>query len=55
MSECEAAEALFSRLSYDASVQAEQVAYNLANRLSPGKTAQLALTFCLLVIHLISE
>ena len=49
LAEHEAAEALFARLSYQASVQAEQQAYRLANRLTPGQTARLSLTFCLMV------
>ncbi|ODN05339.1 Solute carrier family 35 member F5 [Orchesella cincta] len=48
LSDHEAAEAFYSRLSYQASLQAEQIAFRLANRLSPSQTAHLAITFCLM-------
>lgn len=49
LAEHEAAEAFYARLSYQASLQAEQLAFRLANRLSPSQTAHLAITFCLMV------
>ncbi|CAL8070171.1 unnamed protein product [Orchesella dallaii] len=48
LSDHEANEAFYARLSYQASLQAEQIAFRLANRLSPSQTAHLAITFCLM-------
>jgi len=53
MSQSEAADAVFARLSYHATLQAEQFANRIASKLSIAQTAQLALTFCLLVSFLL--
>jgi solute carrier family 35, member F5 len=49
MSEEEATAALMARLSYSASVRADQMARRAANKLPVSKVAWLALTFCILV------
>lgn len=49
MSEEEATAALMARLSYTASVRADQIARRAANKLPVSKVAWLAFSFCILV------
>jgi hypothetical protein len=52
MSEEEATAALMARLSYTASVRADQIARRAANKLPVSKVAWLAFSFCILVNNL---
>ena len=53
MSEEEATAALMARLSYTASVRADQIARRAANKLPVSKVAWLAFSFCILVNNLV--
>ena len=50
MSESEAHDAMMSRLSYQASLRAQEAKTRAANKLNVSQTAYLACLFCLLVI-----
>lgn len=55
MSEAEAAEALLARLSYQASLRADELARKAATKLPIFKVARIAFIFCLLVSSLVSN